>query len=155
MSLQAPTLHGPGGGVHYDFLGNRTIVHAGGEETGGAMTVIEFEGPPGFGPPPHIHRREDELFYVLEGSATFHCDGREATFDVGGFCYLPRGLPHRFEMGPDGGRILQVTTPAQFERMVADYGRRIEGDEPATDTEVDVPRLVEVCQAYGIDLLLP
>lgn len=159
MSMQtpsrtAPTLVEPGGGDWYQFLAGRDRVLAGREETGGIMTVIEFEAPPGFGPPPHIHHREDEAFYVLEGSALFHCDGTEVTYTAGGFCWLPKGLVHRFEMGPEGGRILQITTPAQFEEMVAEYGYRIGADEHPEPEEPDVPRLVEVCSRYGIDLLL-
>lgn len=84
----------------------------------------------------------------------FHCDGAEVTYSAGGFVYLPKGLTHRFEMGPDGGRILQVTTPAQFDEMVADYGHRVGRTEPLTDAPPDIPRLVEVCKKYDIDLLL-
>ncbi len=154
MSMQSPTLLGPEEGDLYQFLAARNRILAGGKQTEGTMTIIEFEAPPGFGPPPHIHHREDEAFYVLEGSALFHCDGDEVTYEAGGFCYLPKGLVHRFEMGPDGGRILQITTPSQFEEMVADYGYRIGREERPEPEEPDIPRLVEVCQRYGIDLLL-
>ncbi|MEE8600773.1 cupin domain-containing protein [Euzebya tangerina] len=152
--MQTPTLHGPGEGEHFNFLGNRNIVRAGGKETDGGMTVIEFTGAAGFGPPPHIHRREDEMFYVLEGTAEFWCDGTSATYEAGGFAFLPKGLPHRFECGAEGARILQITTPAQFEDMVADYGHRIGADEEVAPEAPDVPRLIEVCARYDIDLLL-
>lgn len=153
MSMQTPTLLGPGEGQHVDFLGNRNVVKAGGEETDGLLTVIEFTAGPGFGPPPHIHGREDEMFYVLEGSATFWCDGEEATYGPGGFCWLPKGLAHRFEMGPEGGRILQLTSPAQFEDMITDYGTAIGADDDVVPAPPDVPRLVEVCRRYDIELL--
>ena len=155
MSMQTPTLHGPGEGDWYQFLAGRNRVLAGRKATDGAMSIIEFEAPPGFGPPPHIHRIEDEMFYVLEGSASFWCDNEEVTYEAGGFCWLPKGLPHRFEMGPEGGRILQITTPAQYEDMVADYGFPIAADEHPEPEPPDVARLVEVCQRYQIDLLLP
>lgn len=158
MSMQTsprtPTLHGPGEGDWYQFLATRSRVLAGRAETQGVLTAIEFEAPPGFGPPPHIHHTEDEAFYVLEGSALFHCDGQEVTYTAGGFCWLPKGLVHRFEMGPGGGRILQLTTPAQFEDMVADYGYPIGPDEHPTPEPPDIPRLVEVCNRYDIELLL-
>lgn len=154
MSMQSPTLLAPGEGDWYQFLAGRNRVLAGAKQTDGLLSIIEFEGPPGFGPPPHIHHREDEMFYVLEGSALFHCNGEDVTYEVGGFCYLPKGLVHRFELGPDGGRILQLTTPAQFEDMVADYGYPIAADEHPEPEDPDIPRLVEVCQRYGIELLL-
>lgn len=58
---------------------------AGGTETDGVMSVVEFVGAPGFGPPPHVHHREDELFYALEGAATFWCDGTEVAYGRRGF----------------------------------------------------------------------
>jgi quercetin dioxygenase-like cupin family protein len=48
-------------------VGDHYTVKCSGEDTGGAFTLIEVLVPPGSGPPPHIHRREDEMFYVLAG----------------------------------------------------------------------------------------
>lgn len=156
MSLQTPTLLAPGDGEHSWFLNNLFTLKAGGETTAGALTIFEWVGPPGFGPPPHVHRTEDEMFYVLEGMISFWCDGATETYGPGGFAYLPKRRPHRFRVGDDApARALQVTTPAQFEHFVRAFG------EPATEarlpepTEPDVERLVRVCAAFDIDVLAP
>ena len=54
-------------GDSYWFFNTLTTVKAAGKDTHEAFTLMEFTLPPSFGPPPHIHRREDEGFYVLEG----------------------------------------------------------------------------------------
>ena len=77
-------------------VGDHYTIKAGGEDTGGAFTLIEVRVPPQSGPPPHIHRREDEAFYVLEGSVKLY-DGR-AWLDAGpgDFVHVPEGGIHAF-----------------------------------------------------------
>jgi mannose-6-phosphate isomerase-like protein (cupin superfamily) len=62
--------------------------------TGGALSVFEttVEG----GPPLHVHDREDECFYVLDGELTVRCGGDAFDAPAGSFVFLPRGRPHRF-----------------------------------------------------------
>lgn len=154
MSFQTPTLLPPGDGEHVWFLNHLMTVKAGGPETDGLMTIIEFTGPAGFGPPPHIHRVEDEMFYVLEGEVMFWCDGQTKTYGPGGFAYLPKGLPHRFEISADGpGRVLQMTSPAQFEDFIRAYGEPAGEVRLPDPSEPDVPRLIEVCKQFHIDIL--
>lgn len=59
----------PADGPHLWFLDTRMTVKAGADQTGGAFTLIEWSAPAGFGPPRHIHDREDEAFYILEESS--------------------------------------------------------------------------------------
>ncbi len=154
--LDSPRVLPPGEGEHLWFLDNLVTVKVGGPETGGNLTVIEFTGPAGFGPPPHRHDVEDELFYVLAGEVTFWCAGAEATYGPGGFAWLPKGLPHRFQISDAGpGRILQITTPAQFE----DFARAV--GEPAAEpvlpepTEPDVEALVRIAADFQIEIMPP
>ena len=77
--------------------GDLYTIKASGEETGGAFALIEAVVPPGGGPPPHIHRREDEAFYVLEGELHFHADGREIAAGAGSWVTLARGSLHHFK----------------------------------------------------------
>ncbi|WP_214323740.1 hypothetical protein [Nonomuraea sediminis] len=60
----------PADGPHLWFLDTRMTVKAGADQTGSAFTLIEWSAPVGFGPPQHIHDREDEAFYILEGKTT-------------------------------------------------------------------------------------
>lgn len=64
---------GAGGGESYWFFNALTTLKAGGRDTHDAFTLMEFVIPPSFGPPPHIHHREDEGFYLLEGEFTVTC----------------------------------------------------------------------------------
>lgn len=64
---------GPGEGEPTWFLDTLMIVKAGTEQTGGAFTLLEWSAPRGFGPPSHVHHREDEVFYILDGSMDVVC----------------------------------------------------------------------------------
>ena len=154
MSLQTPTLMAPGEGDRWWFLNHVQAIKVGRDQSDGVMTVIEFQAPPGFGPPPHIHHREDELFYVLEGNVTFWCDGESVAYGPGGMAYLPKGLPHRFEVSEHGeARVLQITAPAQFDEFVQEFGEYLGDADMPEAKEPDLARLVEVCRTYEIDIL--
>src|SRR5215211_8185811 len=77
-------------------VGDLYTVKASGEDTGGAFALIEVEVPPQSGPPPHIHRREDEAFYVLEGEFEVHVDDRRLAAGPGTWVTLARGSLHHF-----------------------------------------------------------
>ena len=138
------------------FLGNLVTVKADAGDTGGRATVVEFLNPPGFAPPLHRHLREDEMFLILDGEATFTCDDEEFTAGVGDFVLLPAGLPHTFVVAPGAPlRTLQITTPAGFEDFAAAVG------EPATERQLPQPGLVNPAalahagQLHGVEILGP
>ena len=138
------------------FFNGLFTVKAGGPDTQDAFTLIEAELPAGQGPPPHIHHREEEGFYILEGEVSITCGDQTWTALPGSFAMLPRGIPHSFRVSAAGNaRMLQITSPAQFERFAAEMG------EPATTrsmpepAEVDVPKLLSIVPKYGIEMLPP
>lgn len=105
------------------FLGNLVTLKATGAQTGGGLTVAEFVNPPGFAPPLHRHLVEDEMFYVLEGSATFQCGDARLAAGPGDFVMLPKAIAHTFIVGTSQPlRCLQITTPAGFEAFAAAVG---------------------------------
>src|SRR5262249_53287055 len=87
---------GPGEGEAIWFLHSRMTVKATADETNGGFGLVETVIPPGFSPPLHIHHREDESFYVLEGELTMRCGDREFRASAGSFFFLPRDVPHSF-----------------------------------------------------------
>ena len=97
-------------------LGEVTIlVRVPAEATGGAFTLFE-EVPPLADTPLHIHRDEDELFYVLEGEHVFQVGAEEHRVGPGGIVFAPRGLPHsQRRVLPGEGRELVLVTPGGFE----------------------------------------
>lgn len=116
-----PYVLGPAEGQAWWFLGNLVTVKASGAQTRGRLTVVEFLNPPGFAPPLHRHLEEDEMFYLLSGTARIQCGGEDLTAGPGDFVLLPVGLPHTFAAGPDEPlHILQITTPSGFDEFVAE-----------------------------------
>ncbi|NJO22614.1 MAG: cupin domain-containing protein [Sphingomonadales bacterium] len=78
------------------FGNSLATIKADGEATGGHCAVIEVLSPQGNGPPLHVHRNEDEWFYVLEGEMLFWVNGQTITCGPGSFAFAPRNLPHTF-----------------------------------------------------------
>jgi quercetin dioxygenase-like cupin family protein len=129
------------------FLGTRARVLAAGEETGGAFALIDMISvPPGQMAPLHVHRVEEEGFYLLEGEATFFLPGREVTLRPGDFFLAPHGVPHTYRAGEAGARWLVATTPAGFERFVA---------EVAALAEPTPEALAAVAAEHQIEILGP
>jgi mannose-6-phosphate isomerase-like protein (cupin superfamily) len=139
------------------FLGSLVTVKAAGEQTHGRLTVVEFVNPAGFAPPLHRHLDEDEMFYLLSGTARIHCDDLVFEAGPGDFVHLPVGRPHTFLVGPyEPLRILQITAPAGFERFTAEVGqpapqRRL----PDAGGPVDPAALGHAAARHGIEILGP
>src|ERR1044072_3789594 len=78
-------------------LGNAQMVfRVTGEDTGGSYAVLEYTGEPGAGSTRHLHRNEDESFYILQGAMTFQLDDHTVRATSGEFVNIPRELPHSF-----------------------------------------------------------
>lgn len=88
------------------------------QDTDGQLSIVEITEPAGYQAPLHVHHREDETFHVLDGSATFEVGGTTVHAGPGDVLFGPRGVPHRYEVGPDGVRMLFVLTPGGFEDVV-------------------------------------
>lgn len=138
------------------FLDTLMTLKAGADDTHGAFTLIDCLAPAGFGPPLHVHRREDEGFYVLEGALTVLCGSDRWTAAAGSFVLLPRGVPHAFTVSDEGPcRLLQITAPAQFEQFVADAGRPAERRTLPEPSPPDVGALVQAAARYGNEIVGP
>jgi quercetin dioxygenase-like cupin family protein len=138
----------------YWFLDTLMEVKAGAEQTRGAFTVIEWAANAGFAPPPHIHRSEDESFYVIDGVLTVACDQQQWRAEPGAFVFLPRGRSHTFTV-EQPVRALQITTPAAFEKFCAEVGRPATSATVPQATAPDIPQLLEAAGKYEIEILLP
>src|SRR5438270_13659722 len=108
----------PGEGRTLAVVGDVYRFLATGDDTGGKYAVWEAIVPPGGGPPPHVHSREDEGFYVLEGEITLTVNGERVVAAAGTFANMPAGTPHSFknESGRPAKMLISVT-PAGLERM--------------------------------------
>jgi quercetin dioxygenase-like cupin family protein len=86
-----------------------------GEDTGGRLTVYEILFPPDSGPPLHVHERDDEAFYVIEGSLSVRVGDEEFEAPAGSFTFQPRGIPHAFRSSSEGARALLLVVPSGLE----------------------------------------
>jgi mannose-6-phosphate isomerase-like protein (cupin superfamily) len=105
----------PGAGERLVFGDVTILVRVPAEVSGGSFTLFE-EVPPLADTPLHVHRNEDELFYVLEGEHVFQIGDEEHRVGPGGLVFAPRGVPHaQRRVVPGQGRELVLTTPGGFE----------------------------------------
>jgi quercetin dioxygenase-like cupin family protein len=131
------------------------VIRAGAADTGGQLTIVEVTEPPGAQAPLHVHHREDEGFWILDGDVTFHVGDVTIEARAGDFAWGPRDVPHRYTVGPDGCRMLFILTPAGFEGLVRDMSEPAAERTipPASDEAPDMERVARVAQAYGCELL--
>jgi quercetin dioxygenase-like cupin family protein len=106
-----------------------------GSETGGAFALLDAVQMPGAEPPLHVHEREDETFFVLEGSIAFWVGGQVHRLEAGEAIFLPRAVPHTFRIKSAVARGLNYISPAGFEEWFRTLGT------PATS--FDLPATVE------------
>ena len=125
------------------------------EQTGGALTIVEITEPPGSAAPLHVHHRDDETFWILEGDLTFEVGGETIHASAGDAVFGPRGVPHRYTVGPSGCRMLFIMTPGGFETLVREMSAPAERRElpPPPDAEPDWGRVAAIALANGCELL--
>lgn len=95
--------------------------------TGGALSV--FETSIAAGPPLHVHDREDECFYVLDGELSIRCGGEAFDEAAGSFVFLPRGRPHRFWAAGRPARLLLIAVPGGIEAYFREINAASGDDE--------------------------
>ncbi len=129
-----------------------------GEETGGRFSLVEELGRKGLSaePPLHVHTREEESFYVIEGEMTAYVGDKVIYAPAGTFVVLPRGVPHRYEISEEV-RLLNLITPAGFEgffRELSEPARELTLP-PRPEGPPDVARLLSTAAKYGCEILPP
>jgi quercetin dioxygenase-like cupin family protein len=90
----------------FAYMGSLVTFLAKGSETGGRFALMEYHTKPGNEPPPHVHEREHELFFVLEGKMRFYCEDKTIDIGVGDVVFLPQGKAHAFNCTSDFVRAL-------------------------------------------------
>lgn len=137
------------------WFGGLAVITATAADTDGRLTIIEVTEPPGMEAPLHVHHREDEGFWILEGEVTLHVGDETIEAGPGDFAWGPRDVPHRFTVGPNGCRMLFLCTPAGFEGLVRDMSVPADARTlpPPSDEEPDMEMVATVAQRYGCELL--
>jgi quercetin dioxygenase-like cupin family protein len=148
----------PGEGEALWFMDFLATIKASTAETGGRVAVIDHAGPQGAGSPLHVHHRENEWFYVLDGELTVWVGGQVIRAPAGSFVFGPQDTPHTFTVSsPEGARFLVATEPAGFEdfmRTCAEPAQSLTLPPPAS-APPDPGQLAAIAAEYGLEILGP
>lgn len=145
-------------GTRVAVVGDLYRCLATGDDTDGKYAMIDALIPPGGGPPPHVHSREEEAFFVLEGEITFRLDGQPIVAGPNTFLNMPIGSVHSFKNESDQpARMLITVAPAGLEKMFLEVGTVLtspdERSQPPTQEEIH--KLLELAPKYGVEIRLP
>jgi quercetin dioxygenase-like cupin family protein len=138
--------------VSIRFFQQTITLLASASDTHGVVGAVEVASPMGAAPPLHVHHREDEAFYVLEGEYTVFVGDEVIAGVPGTWVWGPRDVPHGYQVDSRRGRHLSLTMPAGFEAFfeeVADLAT------PSTDPRPAMSQLAAVAARYGVELLGP
>lgn len=137
------------------WLGHLAVIKATAEDTGGRMTIVEVTAPPGLEAPLHVHHREDEAFWILDGDLTLQVGDTTIEAKAGDYAFGPRDIPHSYKVGDNGCRMLFICTPGGFEALVRDMSQpaaeRVIPPPPSEPPDFDF--VARVAQAHGCELL--
>lgn len=154
-TLEAMAVRSDAGEARWWFAA-LAVIRATGADTGGQMTIVEMNEPPGAQAPLHVHHREDEAFWILEGGATFVVGDQTIEASAGDYLFGPRDIPHRYTAGDAGCRMLFICTPGgNFENLVREMSVPAQSRTlpPPSDEEPDFARIAAIAQANGCELL--
>jgi mannose-6-phosphate isomerase-like protein (cupin superfamily) len=147
---------GAGEGRAIWFLGNLMVLKATAASTGGAYGLLESWVPAGASPPLHIHHREDESFWLLEGSMTVRCGDEIFSAGPGSYVFLPRDVPHTFRVdGTAPAHMLTMLTPGGGESFFVEGGRKAESATLPPPARPDLAQLERVAHEFGSEFVGP
>ncbi len=142
----------------YWLLGSLATIHVTGEETEDRFCLVEFLSPPDDMTPLHVHRRDSQTTYVLEGEVTFYLPGESRVLGAGECIHQPPGIPQTERVTSSApARMLDVNSPAGFERFVAAAGEPTQSLmlPPPPAEEPDFEQLATLAEAHGIEIVGP
>ncbi|MEH2368448.1 cupin domain-containing protein [Nostoc sp.] len=135
--------------------GIRTTFITKGVDTNGRYTLAEFYIPSQAGVPAHIHRREDEWFYVLNGDVSIEMEDELVDATSGTLVYGPRDHIHSFaNMGTTPATMLSVWTPSGIEGLFKEVGDPVSLTDPfSPPAPPDIPKLLAAAPRYGLEFV--
>jgi mannose-6-phosphate isomerase-like protein (cupin superfamily) len=142
-----PSYWGPGD--RYTFL-------ATGAQTNGAYFIMEAIVPPGAGPPAHIHRREEETFFILEGTFDIRLGDKQVKASAGDLVQSPRGTVHTFRnAGSTMARMLVFCAPAGLEKYFEEVFEPVHDRSvtPPPVTDEQIARILAKAPKYGLEFV--
>jgi quercetin dioxygenase-like cupin family protein len=138
---QAPLVVPPGGGDSLRIGEGQFIHKVNSRDTGGVFAVVEVVTPPQGTVALHVHEREDELVYVLEGTIEVTLGDQTMTATAGVVALLPRGIPHGFtNVGQTPSRVLDTILPGGFDAYFTEAAALYSTGEPPAENVAALSR---------------
>lgn len=137
------------------WFGSLAEIKATAANTGGLCTILEVTCAAGYEALLHVHHREDEGFWILDGHVTFEVGATTIEAGVGDYAFGPRGVPHRFKVGEQGCRMLFIITPGGFEDLVmaTSVPAATRSVPPPAGPPPDMDRIRAIVATFGNELL--
>lgn len=113
------------------------------DQYGGGFSLVEIKAATArdeWRRPRHVHTREDEAWYVIEGELAFEVGDNKATAGPGTFVFAPRDLPHRYRVTRAPARYLLIFSPAGIEPLfgeVAELMKKYQEGSPEYQVELE------------------
>ena len=139
------------------FTTARLTIHLSQKDNADGLTLIEHHMVEGFAVPLHVHRDEDESFYIMQGEVRMQIDDQVRRLKAGDALTVSGGTPHAFRVVSPEARFLSMTT-GQFEEMIRSLARPAENEglpPQAEPTDEEVAALVSACATHGIEFQGP
>jgi quercetin dioxygenase-like cupin family protein len=141
------------------WFGSLAVIKATAADTAGQLTIVEITEPPASEAPLHVHHRDDEGFWILEGDVTFEVGDATIEAHAGDFVFGPRDIPHRYTVGEAGCRMLFIMVPGGLENVLRKTSEPAPSRTvpPPPDEEPDsseIEQLKALVAEYGYELLM-
>ena len=143
----------PEAGDKFSLYGDKDNIKLKNEGSQGALSIVEAGVPPHVGPPPHIHHREHETVYVLDGEVDI-LDSERGWSRLGtrGMAFMPMESLHAFRNPHDEwGKVMLIFTPAGFEDYLKKVGEMVAAGD--VKSENDVESVIPLAKTYGMEIL--
>ena len=141
------------------WFGALVEIKATAADTGGQMTILEVTEAPGAEAPLHVHHRDDEGFWILDGDVTFEVGDETIEAGAGDYVFGPRGIPHRFTVGDRGCRMLFLMVPGGMEDVIRATSepaatRTLPPPTEREPTAQEIQALKAIVRRHGYELLV-
>jgi mannose-6-phosphate isomerase-like protein (cupin superfamily) len=146
------------------YMGSLMTFLAKGSETSGRFALMQYHTKPGNEPPPHVHEREHELYFVLEGAMRFYCEDKILDIGAGDVVFLPQGKAHAFNCTSSVVRTLifvqaagkdAVGLDSYFLAMGEPAASMVLPESAVTYAVADPEHAIRVSASTGIRILSP
>ncbi len=121
----------------FNFHGVKMSIKVLTSESNGEYTILDAIHPPNVGPALHMHPRGPETFFVINGDYEFILDGKSETVKTGGVISIPKGVPHRFVTGNNGGRVI-IISPPELEHYFSKVSELLGKGETSWKAELEI-----------------